>query len=154
MANEVGEDDNSTDVQVADIVGNQDWFLTHIIENIINQGVEIGVTLTISGQVVSGMLIGGKTYFKELGQLIAGASKKEGDIYDTLGEDWPKNAALYEKPEDASDDWVEPLASYLHLREAYYLNPGQSVFPVKPGMLWRGRISRVDGFSIGNISVD
>lgn len=148
------EEESADAVQPVEVVGNQDWFLTQMIETVINRGVEIGVTLTVGGSVVSGMLISGKTYFEELGELLTGASKAEGDVASALGEAWPAYAQLYEKPEGAGDDWIEPPATYIHLRNAYYLMPGSGSLPGKPGMLWRGRISSVDGFSIGNINMD
>lgn len=141
-------------VQTVEIAGSQDWFLTEMIEILINGGVEIGITLTVGGSVVSGSLISGKTYFKELGELMAAASREDGDAASVIAKTWPTYATLYEKPEGAGDDWTLPPAGYIHLRNAYYLAAGSGSLPSKPGMLWRGKISSVDGLSIGSITMN
>lgn len=147
-------DEVITPIQEVEIVGATDWFLRQTIETVIAHGVEIGVTLAVGGSIISGILVSGKTYFAELGETLKGASKSEGDMQSVLGEAWKGYTALYEKPEGAPDDWVVPPAGYIHLRNARYFAPGQPPVPTNQGVLWRGKLSAVDGFSIGNLSAD
>ena len=137
--------------QAVEVMNQEDWFLQSMIEVIINRGVEIGVTMSVGGSIVSGILISGKTYFEELGAVVAASSKEEGDVSEMLGNSWKEYRRLYEKPEDAGDDWEEPRAAYIHLRNARYYAPGNHPIP-DGGVLWRGRLSSVDAFSIGNFS--
>jgi hypothetical protein len=98
------------------------------------------------------MMISGKTYFKELGEMLAAASAGEGDMQSMLGEAWSKYSAIYEKPDDASEDWAPPPAGFIHLRKARFYAPGQHPIPGDQGFLWRGKLSSIDAFSVGNFS--
>lgn len=141
----------SPEVQDVAIVGSMDWFLQSTIETIINRGVDIGVTLTVGGAIVSGILISGRKYFEELGDTLASASQSDGDMQSVLGEAWKQYTAIYDEPENAPDDWQAPPAGFIHLRDARFYAPGQHPIPSN-GVLWRGKLSSVDGFSIGNFS--
>lgn len=148
------ETDGTSDVQDVDVVGSKDWFLQSTIETVIAHGVEIGVTLAVGGAVVSGTLISGRKYFEELGDALSSASETEGDMQSILGESWKQFTGIYDKPEDAPDDWQGPRANFIHLRGARYFAPGQRPIPTTQGFLWRGKLSAVDAFSIGNLSMD
>lgn len=155
MAEDISEDtENEDGVRSVIIADAKDWFLQSTIESVIAAGVEIGVTLTVGGSIVSGTLISGKTYFKELGEVLAGASQEEGDMQSVLGSSWAKYSAIYEKPEDAPDDWRPGPVGFIHLRNARYYAPGQGALPTNQGVLWRGKLSAVDAFSIGSFSTD
>ena len=132
----------------------KDWFLQSIIETVIAAGVEIGVTLTVGGTIISGILINGKNYFVELGALLEASSKSDGDMQSVLGSSWRKYTAIYEKPDDADENWQPSPAAYIHLKSAYFHAPGQSRMPTNAGLLWRGKLSSIDGFAIGNFSQD
>lgn len=141
-------------IQDVEIVGSKDWFLQSTIETIIANGVEIGVTLTVGGVIVSGILISGKKYFDELSDVLIAASQSEDDGPRILGEAWKQYTVIYEKPEGASGDWRAPPAGFIHLRNARFYAPGAPPIPSNRGVLWRGKLSSVDGFSIGNFSED
>ena len=140
-------------VQTVEIVGSRDWFLKFNLENVIPRGVEFDVTLTVGGSIISGVLISGKTYFEELAVMMEENSNGAGDLSKTLADLWRPNGAVYafEKPDDAPEDWSPPSIGYIHLRNARYFLSGQPI-PSAPGMLWRGKLSSVDGFSIGSFS--
>lgn len=149
------EEPNAIEFQTVEVAGARDWFMQNIIETVINNGVEIGVLLTIGGSIVSGVLISGRTYFTELGETLKSASNSEGDLQSVLGDAWKRFTEIYDKPEEESDDWSPPSAGFIHLRDARFCAPGQnSPLPRDKGMLWRGKISAIDGFSIGNLSFD
>ncbi|SIQ75323.1 hypothetical protein SAMN05880590_1079 [Rhizobium sp. RU35A] len=139
-------------VQPVEIINDADWFLRSTIENIISQGVEIGITLTVNGVIISGMLIGGKKYFEELSKTMKAASRAPDDISDALGDSWKQFTAIYEKPEDAPEDWQPGPVGYIHLKNARFYAPGQAPIPGNQGVLWRGKLSSVDGFTIGSLS--
>lgn len=145
----VDHNDEPTAVYSTD---SKDWFLQSIIETAIAAGVEIGMTVTVGGTTVSGILINGKKYFEELGDLLEGSSRAEGDMQSVLGSAWRKFTAIYEKPEDSDDSWQPSPAAYIHLKNAFFHAPGQSRMPSNTGVLWRGKLSAIDGFSIGNFS--
>jgi len=155
MANETTEEGEALpQVQPVQLVNENDWFLQSTIENIVSHGVEIGVTLTVNGVIVSGMLIGGKKYFEELSKTLKAASREPDDISNTLGDAWKQYTAIYEKPEGAPEDWKPNPVGYIHLMNARFFAPGQAPIPANQGVLWRGKLSSVDGFTIGNLSAN
>ncbi|MUO27454.1 MULTISPECIES: gas vesicle accessory protein GvpU [Rhizobium/Agrobacterium group] len=153
MADEVNiKDGVEQRVQPVEIIDATDWFLRTTIENIVSHGIEIGVTLTVKGVIVSGMLVGGKKYFEELSKLMKISSQAPNDISDFLGNAWKEYTAIYEQPEGASEDWQPAPIGYVHLMNARFYAPGQAPLPENQGVLWRGKLSSVDGFIIGNFS--
>ncbi|SFR33244.1 hypothetical protein SAMN04488005_0460 [Yoonia tamlensis] len=150
MTNETSSTlDTKAMAQEVKLENSQDWFLEHIIGDFVNKGLDIGVTLNVGGVVVSGMLINGKKYFEALAENM---DIQEGEISKLLGGHWKGYAAVYEKPDDAPEDWVPNPIGYIHLANAKIHAPGQSPIPSNDGVLWRGKLSSVDGFFIGNIS--
>lgn len=154
MTDDTSQNESQSEVQDVEILGSKDWFLQSTIETIIAHGVEIGITLTVGGAIVSGMLISGKKYFEELGDTLAAASEAEGDMQSVIGNAWKQYTAIYDQPDDAPEDWQPPAASFIHLRNAKFYAPGQPPIPSNRGVLWRGKLASIDGFSIGNFSVD
>lgn len=146
------QDDELPPIRDVEIINSRDWFLQSIIETVINNGVEIGVTLTVGGMIISGMLISGKKYYDELGDALAAYSKEEGDMHSVLANGWRQMKAIYEKPDDAPEDWKPPHASFIHLRNAYIFAPGVAPLPGNQGILWRGKLTSVDGFAIGSLN--
>lgn len=152
MSGDTDSDQTAAEVQAVEVVGTVDWFLQSTIETVIAKGVEIGVTLTVGGAIVSGTLIKGRTYFEELGATLTAASQAEGDMQSVLGEAWKGYTAIYDKPAGAGDDWQAPAATYIHLRDTRFFSPGNAPLPTNQGVLWRGKLSSIDGFSIGSLS--
>ncbi|WP_417274313.1 gas vesicle accessory protein GvpU [Celeribacter halophilus] len=132
--------------------GNQDWFLENTISGIISLGVEFGITLTVNGLIISGTLINGKTYFEELSKSLKSASKEKGDFADVIGEQWAGFKAIYEDPDEESENKTPSHVSFIHLKNAHIFAPGQQAMPTEEGILWRGKLSSVDGFTIGVLS--
>lgn len=135
--------------------GERDWFLQSVI-SLANSGAEIGMTLTVGGAVVSGMLVGGKTYFKELAEMIRGADDQDEEVdpmLDAIATSWEKLSEIYDKPEGATEEWSPGPFGYIHLRNARVYAPGGGVLPSSPsGVLWRGRLTQISGFAIGQIA--
>lgn len=119
-----------------------DWFLQKLV-NLANgeAKLEFGLTLTVEGQIVTGTLISHETYFKEFAAAFAGAlpnGDSEGEVqrvFENLG-----------APSAGGD--LLPM-QYICLRAARHLM-GNSFAPAS-GMLWRGKISSVSGFSLGTL---
>lgn len=154
MSSENKDESTLAAAQDVEVVGSKDWFLQSIIETVISQGVEIGVIVNTGGAIISGMLISGEKYFDELGNVMTAASEADGDIQAVLGQAWKGYKSIYQRPTDAEDEWQQPQAHFIHLKNARYYAPGQSPTPSSQGLLWRGKLSSVDGFTIGNFSAD
>ncbi len=118
-----------------------DWFLRALVRAAQNDGyIGLGLTLQMGGLLVSGALINPKEYFEEFSKMMAKAHI-----------DYVDYALLLRKDIAALGEILDPKAypTYIHLKEAQYFTPAGDPIPSNSMSLWRGRINRVDGFSLG-----
>jgi len=98
--------------------------------------------------LVSGDLISAQRYFEQLGQQYSESFK----AISTLAADF--SSRIKERTEAGSQK--EPyLPNFVHLMNARFYVPGnQPPLPsgTKDGVLWRGRISAIDGLTLGSIT--
>ena len=110
---------------------------------------EIGITLNVSGLVISGQLISSKTYFGELSKLM-GLAETNSEGGSAVASAFNKFFQTLADSPNSSNETQIP--EYIHLKNARSYISGDSVIP-NSGALWRGQLSSVDGFFIGELSV-
>lgn len=132
----------------------RDWLLARIVDQANSFGLEQGVTLSLGGTMITGTIIAHTTYFAESAENVA-HWRINGENGDTLRQklvdfynDW---GAKFAKQAGAPEDEEAPVPGYIHLRNARFLVPGGYI-PSEGGMLWRGRLTSVDGFALGDIT--
>lgn len=106
---------------------------------------EMGVTLNVGGTIVSGILIG---YNKYLESIKLQFDQKPGGEFVASFMDKFLSAVEEEKIEE--EDVVLPI--YIHLKDARFFTPGNNPIPNNGGILWRGKLSSIDGFNFGALS--
>jgi hypothetical protein len=138
--------------------GRVDWFLAQLIWLADNVGLEQSVTLSVRGTIITGLLISGREYFKDLGDDIrkrANVHLEDKDaIRNLLADLYSQGSQHYPvrpSPETEPDSEPKPFPTYIHLRASKMLGPNGFTIPIE-GALWRGKLSAVDGFSIGQVS--
>jgi hypothetical protein len=149
-------DDAETD-PVADFVLHHD-FLVQDIADFANRletaGLEVGVpiTLFVGGALVSGMAIGARAFFKRYGQswatLMTPENQPPNELAKAMLEKFDNMAEAIYSEIDSRDE--RPAPSFIHLRDASVFHP-TGVIPGTGGTLMRFRISRVDGFILGEL---
>lgn len=116
----------------------QDPFLKTLNATVNSFNYSFGITLVVGGGVITGTLISAKSFFE--------------GFADSLSQAWPGGPnedlrgsyARWGKPEAA-----ELHEGFIHLKDARYIS-GQAVVPsTGSGLLWRGGIDSVSGFSLG-----
>lgn len=126
----------------------KDWFLQFVVNLANNNRFELDITLTVGGFLVSGTLTGVRTYFDELGDYFAGSF----DSSETSEEVRGTFKQIGEQCSCVSPSEKTETPSYIHLKSArFYDAQGNSIGQNTPGVLWRGRISEVQGFAPGLI---
>src|SRR4030095_6966303 len=75
----------------------------------------------------------------ETASTIEEAFKRLGDVYDPIQKE-SQEGAIISKPR------------LIHIKDAQIYQSGASPLPSKKGVLWRGRLEAVDGFSLGKLS--
>ncbi|MFM0479084.1 hypothetical protein PQQ81_00995 [Paraburkholderia strydomiana] len=130
---------------------NVDWFLQTFVASVNSHEGFMGVTLQMGGFLVSGFLISGAVYFEEFAKQYAADGEDESDkavfrrYANEFREAQAKEAA---SPPEAG---VTP-PQFVHLRNArFYQSSGQPILGGETGVLWRGRITEVQGFVLGEI---
>ncbi|PSN11762.1 hypothetical protein C7271_24235 [filamentous cyanobacterium CCP5] len=109
--------------------------------------IELGITLSVGGLIISGYLVSEEAYFLQMMDII-GRTKAEADVRDTL-KDFLDQLRKGLKAKD--DDEKIRMPQFVHLRSAkMYPSQGHGM-PTQGQALWRGRISSVDGFSLGEM---
>ena len=97
---------------------------------------EQGLTLQMSGMLVSGIVITQKEYF----------------LSHPFLESVDEALMQISKHPDVLKELPESSTFFIHLKNAYFYHPGNSPLPTsKEGVFWRGRIDRVDAFTLGHL---
>jgi hypothetical protein len=141
--------DNASGIESYKPEGDSDWLLQHVVD-LTNTGISVPVTLTTAGGLVTGATIHGAEYldlFKL--ELTKNWPSDMQSTYSEVVEQW--KADVYPQPSSTEQDSPERFASFIHLKDARLVNAG-TVVPGNRGMLWRGRLSSVIGFTIGVLS--
>lgn len=112
--------------------------------------IELGITLSVGGLIISGYLVSEADYFLQMMDIV-GETSAEADVKDTLKDFLAQLKESLQPKDDENDEEHLRLPDFVHLRSAkMYPSQGQGM-PTQGQALWRGRISSVDGFSLGEI---
>jgi hypothetical protein len=128
-----------------------DWFIQSLV-NVANVApLSFGVTLQVSGLLVSGYLVSGKAYFEAVGeQIVRGVAQDAG-----LADQMRKMFATFESAYPADPAQKDrPVPQFVHLQSARFYSTEGTPVPANEGVWWRGRISEIGGIVIGILGVD
>jgi hypothetical protein len=126
-----------------------DWLLQWFVQFVNQTPLEVGITLSIGGGLVSGILISHQQYFEEL----AADFSKPFEAFEGPEAEHVKSLLLgFVSPPGAPGERA-PAHQFLHLRDARLHAAGGAPIP-SVGALWRGKIAAVDGFSMGGLSAN
>jgi hypothetical protein len=130
-----------------------DWFL-QLLVNMANDGVSIGITLNVSGFLVSGILASGSSYFAAFGAELT-STMTDAEAAKGIKSDFAKFGDIYKHEDREESEDTQPLQpSFIHLENARFFNTSGKPIPANRGVWWRGRLSEVSGFSVGTLSQD
>jgi hypothetical protein len=125
-----------------------DWFLQRLASLANDDGIEVGITLQVSGLLVSGVLVSGAAYFQAIAENFSEGLAAHADLAQAMKEGIGSFSGVYAKGESAS---APPLPQYLHLKNAQFFNTAGVPIPENQRVWWRGRVSEVGGFTIGQL---
>lgn len=146
-ANSGAESDTQNEPSFFDQPEGTDWLAAYVIYLAEQHETEFGVTLTIGGSIVSGTVISGRKFIDgSVERMTSGHEVKEG----TIASEFQSFRNLYMYPDEI--DLANFKPRYIHLRDARYFSGPNHPIPAE-GMLWRGKLSSVDGFSLGLFNV-
>ena len=131
------------------IAAQTDWFLQELIKFSNNWGIEMSITLQVSGMLVSGTLISGTKFFSEFATQFSDGLKNNADLSKSFHELITSYTNIYTSDKEEDN---RPPPQYIHLQNAKFYQPGQHPLPTDHGILWRGRVAEVGGFNLGSFS--
>lgn len=130
----------------------RDWMLAWIIGHAEVFGVEFGVTLSVGGSLIAGTVIGGRKYLEQLADDVRKATGTTQDFAEQLGNNFSQWSGLYPEP-NGGTSILELKPAYIHLKDARVIQSNGNHLP-RNGMLWRGKVKSVDGFTLGHMQPD
>lgn len=133
-----------------------DSFLRALVQLANDSGLSMGLTLFVGGALISGQLVGGLLYFENFGREIENAIRDSSPDVDPagpagIGRAFAQWGEMYRLPAGGEEAAHEPRPepSFIHLRDARILGPDGRLIPTNGGVWWRGRLTAVDGYSLG-----
>jgi len=128
----------------------QDWFIQSLV-NVANVApLSFGVTLQVSGLLVSGYLVSGKAYFEAIGQQIISGFAQNADLANQMRKMFATFESAYPNDAGAAE---RPVPQFVHLQNARFYSTDGTPAPSNEGVWWRGRISQISGIVIGILNV-
>jgi hypothetical protein len=119
-----------------------DPFLLRLVDMVNLSTMEIGLTVTVGGAVISGFLVGYEQYYEGLKQeMIADGAPPESPFITQLFSPYQPV-----KAEEASDGDDPPFPQHLHLKDAHLIFANSPPLPMNRGVWWRIRLAQVDSF--------
>jgi hypothetical protein len=131
-----------------------DCFLQSLVEIVNDESANIPITLCVGGLLISGDMIGGKNYFDEFArQFKDGFRDISSETASTIEETFNRLGDVYDPIRKESQGSAVLQPYLIHLKDAQIYQSGASPAPSEKGVLWRGRLDAVDGFSLGKLSL-
>lgn len=129
-------------------------FLVTFVTDSESEG-SLGLTVTVGGTLITGQLVSYRTWFHRLEMLAAEQAMSAAQFVGAIGS-WVSDQHAQFK---GADD--EPLPSHVHLADArivqgahYPLDGVVTLIPAAPALMWRSRLDRIDGWSLGELGPD
>jgi hypothetical protein len=129
-----------------------DWFLQSLVGMANESTLEIGITLQLSGMLVSGNLVSGRQYFDGFASDFARPFANDPETANPIKESFRAYGEIYGQPKDGEPD--RPAPQFVHLKDARFFNTAGNPIPGNKGVWWRGRVCEVGGFSLGSLSTN
>jgi hypothetical protein len=127
-----------------------DWFIQSLV-NVANVApLSFGVTLQVSGLLVSGHLVSGKAFFEATGQQIVSGLVQNAALADQMRKMFATFESAYPNDPTQTD---RPVPQFVHLQNARFYSTDGTPVPSNAGVWWRGRISQISGIVIGILGV-
>jgi hypothetical protein len=127
-----------------------DWFIQSLV-NVANVApLSFGVTLQVSGLLVSGYLVSGKAFFEATGQQIVSGLVQNAALADQMRKMFATFESAYPNDPTQTD---RPVPQFVHLQNARFYSTDGTPVPSNAGVWWRGRISQISGIVIGILGV-
>ncbi|PKR79148.1 gas vesicle protein GvpU [Halalkalibacillus sediminis] len=115
-----------------------------LLEQIINQvhsgELSVDVSLNVNGTLVTGTIISASEYLDTVAGYFSGKSDAEKKMKEKLSQG-----------KEQLDNQRETEINFIHLKDANFFDEKGNALPSEGGVLWRGKLTQVDGYFLGKI---
>ncbi|MDV2684656.1 gas vesicle accessory protein GvpU [Alkalihalophilus lindianensis] len=118
-----------------------DSILQFLVRAANKENFNVELTLNVGGAIVTGTMVSAKDYFSSLSERFEGGN----EVADILSEQFAKAGEAVDTSEDSK-------GQFIHMKEAQVYCGDSNPTPSKGEVLWRGKLSAVDGFYLGAAS--
>src|ERR1700760_2195739 len=143
-------DSQGPDAASIPVAAQHDWFLRSLVNIANTSALNFGVTLQVSGFLVSGVVVSGKAYFAAMGEQIAAGYAETPEIAAHMRKMFATFESAYPNDQGQGD---QPVPQFIHLQNARFFSTDSNPVPGNAGIWWRGRISEVSAVVIGILNV-
>jgi hypothetical protein len=133
-----------------------DWFLQHLVSISNDAGLQIGLTVQVGGLLVSGQLVSGEQYFEGIAADFEHGLAAYPQLAQAMKKSFASFGVIYksESQPEGSQSVEARAPNYIHLTDARFFSTAGDPIPQNKGVWWRGRISAIGGFTIGQLRAD
>lgn len=126
--------------------------LIDVAEGVVGKAT-LNITLFVQGLIVTGVLIGEKAYFEgiynEMNVFVSDSEQEREKDAQTFFAHY-QSLSLKLSGNQGEESQLKNF-EYIHLKNAQFY-AGNSLIPTNKKPYWRGNLSRVDGFCLGNLT--
>ncbi|WP_404459126.1 gas vesicle accessory protein GvpU [Sutcliffiella horikoshii] len=119
----------------------KDSILEFFVQAANNYDFSLDISLNVNGAVISGTLISAKDYFEAMSETFEDGN----EIAQKISEQLAATGESFESSKGAE-------ANFIHLKNTKVYCGDSKPTPSEGKILWRGKLSEVDGFFLGRIS--
>ncbi|MEI4769829.1 gas vesicle accessory protein GvpU [Psychrobacillus sp. FJAT-51614] len=119
---------------------NKDNILEFLAQAANKHDFNLDITLNVKGAVITGTMVSAKEYFSTLSDTL----KDGNDIAQMLSEQLDQAGEVAQNSDDTG-------ANFLHMKDTKVYCGDSKPTPSKGQILWRGKLSEIDGFFLGRI---
>ena len=119
----------------------------NLVELVNIASLEISITLFVQGAIITGMLIGEKPYFEALNNELKSTGFVPDEAINTFIQKFNFSST---NSSDNLEEQDQPInREFIHIKNANFFSSSSFVSATRE-LYWRGRLSRIDGFFLGN----
>jgi hypothetical protein len=129
-------------------MNDNDELLEFLLRKVEETGIGAGITLCLNGSIITGNLIKSKIYYDKMIEMydfdnsqLTAKNQDELDKWSGYYSDYVVFIDELKKQEDPQN------LKYIHLEHVTFRNVNSNI--LTQAIVWRGKLSSVDGFSIG-----
>ena len=118
----------------------KDNILEFLVQAANKHDFNLDITMNVKGAVITGTMISAKEYFRSLSESFEDGN----DIAQMLSEQLNQAGEVAQNSDDTE-------ANFLHMKDTRVYCGDSKPTPSKGQILWRGKLSEIDGFFLGRI---